>query len=123
MVVPISTFTILLLSSLSLLLVTQLPCTLISAKARLLLGFIASITLGAGILIVRASVPLFIAVHTMIAVLPRDSRQTPTILATVLIFVHLGIRFVFLESSYYQISQVFLCLNYIFYSLGYSTTI
>ncbi|KAK9300530.1 hypothetical protein QLX08_006860 [Tetragonisca angustula] len=112
-VVPISTFTILLLSSLSLLLVTQLPCTLISAKARLLLGFIASVTLGAGILIVRASVPLFVAVHTMIAVLPRDSRQTPTILATMLIFVHLGIRFVFLEqSSYYQISQI--CSEIIF---------
>ncbi|XP_043520152.1 adenylate cyclase type 2 isoform X4 [Frieseomelitta varia] len=112
-VVPISTFTILLLSSLGLLLVTQLPCTLISAKARLLLGFIASITLGAGILIVRASVPLFVAVHTMIAVLPRDSRQTPTILATMLIFVHLGIRFVFLEqSSYYQISQI--CSEIIF---------
>ncbi|KOX74628.1 Adenylate cyclase type 8 [Melipona quadrifasciata] len=112
----ISIFTILLLSSLSLLLVTQLPCTLISAKARLLLGFIASITLGAGILIIRASVPLFVAVHTIIAVLPRDNRQTPTILATMLIFIHLGyicIQFMFSEqSSYYQISQI--CSEVIF---------
>ncbi|KAK1123292.1 Adenylate cyclase type 2, variant 2 [Melipona bicolor] len=112
----ISIFTILLLFSLSLLLVTQLPCTLISAKARLLLGFIASITLGAGILIIRASVPLFVAVHTIIAVLPRDSRQTPTILAIMLIFIHLGyicIQFMFSEqSSYYQISQI--CSEVIF---------
>lgn len=105
--VPISTLAILLFSSLSLLLITQLPSTLASAKTRLLIGFIASATLGVGIIIVRASVPLFIAVHAMIAVLPRGSRQTPTILAITLIVVHLGIRFVFLDhSSYYQIVEV-----------------
>ncbi|XP_060813480.1 adenylate cyclase type 2 isoform X1 [Bombus pascuorum] len=104
--IPISTLTILLFSSLSLLLITQLPSTLASAKARLLIGFIASATLGVGIIIVRASVPLFIAVHAMIAVLPRGSRQTPTILAITLIVVHLGMRFVFLDhSNYYQIVE------------------
>ncbi|XP_043588764.1 adenylate cyclase type 2 isoform X1 [Bombus pyrosoma] len=104
--VPISTLTILLFSSLSLLLITQLPSSLASAKARLLIGFIASATLGVGIIIVRASVPLFIAVHAMIAVLPRGSRQTPTILAITLIVVHLGMRFVFLDhSNYYQIVE------------------
>lgn len=104
---------ILLLISLSLLLITQLPSTLTSAKARLFIGFIASGILGIGTLIIRASVPLFITIHAMIAVLPRDTRQTPTILAITLIIIHLSIRFIFLDhSSYYQIVQVniYICI-------------
>ncbi|XP_017756963.1 PREDICTED: adenylate cyclase type 2 isoform X2 [Eufriesea mexicana] len=112
-IVPLSVLITLLLSSLSLLLTTQLPSTLTSRKARLLIGFVASATLGVGILIVRASVPLFITVHAMIAVLPRDARQTPTILAIILIVAHFGGRFVLFEhSTYYQIIQT--CSEIIF---------
>lgn len=106
-IVPVTTLMILLFISLSLLLVTQLPSTLTSAKARLLIGFVASGILGIGALIIRASVPLFITIHAMIAVLPRDTRQTPTIFAIILIIIHLSIRFIFLDhSNYYQIVQV-----------------
>lgn len=112
-IVPVTTLMILLFISLSLLLVTQLPSTLTSAKARLLIGFVASGILGIGALIIRASVPLFITIHAMIAVLPRDTRQTPTIFAIILIIIHLSIRFIFLDhSSYYQIVQT--CSEIIF---------
>ncbi|XP_017890300.1 adenylate cyclase type 2 isoform X2 [Ceratina calcarata] len=105
-IVPISVLTTLLPLSLSLLLVTQLPSTLTSARTRLIIGFIASGILGVGILIIHASIPLFVTVLAMIAVLPRDTRQKPTILAIVLITVHLSGRFFLLDhSSYYQIVE------------------
>ncbi|CAL7936192.1 unnamed protein product [Xylocopa violacea] len=104
--VPTSTLAILLVSSLSLLLLTQLPSTLTSARTRLLIGFIASGIIGVGIVIIRASVPLFTTVLAMIAVLPRDTRQKPTMLAILLIVAHLGAQFAFFDySDYYQIAQ------------------
>ncbi|CAK9803040.1 Adenylate cyclase type 2 [Anthophora quadrimaculata] len=113
-IVPTASLTILLISSLSLLLVTQLPSTLTSAKARFLLGFVASVILGVGIVILRAPVALFITILAMIAVLPRDTQQKkPTILAIILIFAHLtGQLILFDHSDHYQITQT--CSEIIF---------
>ncbi|XP_076280852.1 adenylate cyclase type 2 Ac76E isoform X2 [Lasioglossum baleicum] len=77
-------------TSLSLLLLTQLPSTLTSARTRFLIGFAASVILGIGILSLESTVPLFIMILAMIAVVPRGSRQIPTILAIIFIIVHVG---------------------------------
>ncbi|XP_053973477.1 adenylate cyclase type 2 isoform X2 [Hylaeus volcanicus] len=106
-IVPASSLTIMLFSSLSLLLLTQLPSTLTSIRTRFLIGFASSTILGLGILILRGSVPLFVTILAMVAVLPRSNRHTPTILAIIFIVVHLGGKFVFSDySNYYQIAQI-----------------
>ncbi|XP_076173456.1 adenylate cyclase type 2 Ac76E isoform X2 [Ptiloglossa arizonensis] len=106
-IVPASSLTIMLFSSFSLLLLTQLPSTLTSARTRFIIGFASSTILGLGILILRGSVPLFVTILAMIAVLPRGIQQIPTILAVILIVVHLGGKFMFSDySNYYQIAQI-----------------
>ncbi|XP_029052909.2 adenylate cyclase type 2 isoform X6 [Osmia bicornis bicornis] len=105
-IIPGTNLTVMLIWSLGSLFVTQLPSTSTSARTRSLLGLVSSIVLGIGILIIRGSVPLFLLVLTIIAVLPRDARQTPTILAILLIVVHLARQFSFLDySSYQRIAQ------------------
>lgn len=107
--------------SLGSLFVTQLPSTSTSARTRFLLGFACSIVLGIGILIIRGSVPLFVLVLTIIAVLPRDARQMPTILAILLIVVHLARNFSILDySSYHRIAQVRIFFSLLSLSLSFS---
>ncbi|XP_076238819.1 adenylate cyclase type 2 Ac76E isoform X3 [Calliopsis andreniformis] len=106
-IVPTTTLTIMIISSLSLLLLTQLPSTLTSAKVRFLIGFFSSTILGIGILILQDSIALFVAILAIVAVQPRDTYQTPTILAVILAVIHLGGRVVSFDfSNYYHIAQV-----------------
>nr|XP_012150844.1 PREDICTED: adenylate cyclase type 2 isoform X4 [Megachile rotundata] len=106
-IVPGSNLTAMLIWSLGSLIVTRLPSTSSSATSRFLVGFACSVVLGVGVLIGRGSVPLFVIVLAIIAVLPRDGRRTPTILAILLIVVHLAVNLSFVEhsASHHRISQ------------------
>ncbi|XP_076646961.1 adenylate cyclase type 2 Ac76E isoform X2 [Halictus rubicundus] len=105
-IVPATSLTIMIFTSLSLLLLTQLPSTLTSARTRFLIGFAASVILGIGILSLESSVPLFIMILAMIAVVPRGSRQIPTILAVIFIVVHVGRNVLFLNySSHFDVNE------------------
>ncbi|KZC13637.1 Adenylate cyclase type 8, partial [Dufourea novaeangliae] len=106
-VVPATSLTIMIFASLSLLLLTQLPTTVTSARARFLIGFASSVILGFGILTLEGSVPLFVAILAIIAVLPRGTRHTSTILAVVFIVVHVARKFTYITySNYYEIAEI-----------------
>ncbi|XP_031835270.1 adenylate cyclase type 2 Ac76E isoform X2 [Nomia melanderi] len=98
-VIPVASLTIMIFFSLSLLFLTQLPSTLTSARTRYLIGFASSIILGLGILSLRSSVPLFVMILAMIAVMPRATRQTPIIIAVIFILVHVVRNFLFSDNS------------------------
>nr|XP_033339524.1 adenylate cyclase type 2 isoform X2 [Megalopta genalis] len=98
-VVPVTSLTIMIFFSLSLLLLTQLPSTLTSARTRSLIGFAASVILGIGILSLESSVALFIMILAMVAVVPRGSHQIPTIIAVIFIVVHVAVNVLFYDYS------------------------
>lgn len=115
MTVSTSTLTIMVISSLSFLLATQLPSALTSARLRFFIGFVSAAILGIGILILEDSMSLFVAVLAIVAVLPRHSSQASTILAVLLTVIHLGGRLLFFDfSNYYETAQVFRTINHLF---------
>ncbi|XP_043284358.1 adenylate cyclase type 2 isoform X4 [Venturia canescens] len=72
-----------LVSSLSLLVVTQFPSIIKSTRARFALGLTSSIILGVAILLLGGTLPLFACIIAVIAGLPRIKKQRPTTLALV----------------------------------------
>ncbi|XP_015594006.1 adenylate cyclase type 2 isoform X2 [Cephus cinctus] len=79
-----------LLSSLSLLVVTQFPSMLSSRRTRLLVGMASSIILGLGILVLGGVIPIFVGVLSFVSALPRLENHRPTIVAFALVLLHLG---------------------------------
>ncbi|KAG7199184.1 hypothetical protein KM043_018059 [Ampulex compressa] len=106
-IIPVSTLTVMILVSLCLSVLAQLPSTLTSACARLTIGLASSVILGLGILILRGTVPLFVAVLSIIAVLPRNDKGMRTIVGLSLVIAHLTGRFILDDiSDYYRKIQV-----------------
>ncbi|KAK2576760.1 hypothetical protein KPH14_005405 [Odynerus spinipes] len=94
-ILPVSTLTVMLVSSLSLLVVSQLPSTLTSARTRFLVGQLSSVILGFGILILGGAVPMFACILSITAALPRIKKLRPTIGPFILAIMHVGRRFIF----------------------------
>ncbi|XP_043284356.1 adenylate cyclase type 2 isoform X2 [Venturia canescens] len=82
-VTPASCLAVMLVSSLSLLVVTQFPSIIKSTRARFALGLTSSIILGVAILLLGGTLPLFACIIAVIAGLPRIKKQRPTTLALV----------------------------------------
>ncbi|XP_043681130.1 adenylate cyclase type 2 [Vespula pensylvanica] len=93
-VLPISTLSVMLVSSLTLLVVSQLPSTLTSARTRFLVGQLSSVILGFGILILGGAIPMFACILSITAALPRIKRLRPTIGPFILAIMHVGQRFI-----------------------------
>lgn len=105
--VPVSTLTAMLIVSLTLLVVTQLPSTMSSERPRILIGLTSSVMLGLGILILRGVLPLFVCVLSIIAVLPKMRLQAPLVIGCVLAVAHLSRKLIFDDlSDYYTVIQV-----------------
>ncbi|XP_047364793.1 adenylate cyclase type 2 isoform X1 [Vespa velutina] len=106
-VLPISTLSVMLVSSLSLLVVSQLPSTLTSIRTRFLVGQLSSVILGFGILILGGTIPMFACILSITAALPRIKRLRPTIGPFILAIMHVGQRFIFeKELVDYKLSQI-----------------
>ncbi|XP_035742022.1 adenylate cyclase type 2-like isoform X1 [Vespa mandarinia] len=106
-VLPISTLSVMLVSSLSLLVVSQLPSTLTSVRTRFLVGQLSSVILGFGILILGGAIPMFACILSITAALPRIKRLRPTIGPFILAIMHVGQRFIFeKELVDYKLSQI-----------------
>ncbi|XP_008556239.1 adenylate cyclase type 2 [Microplitis demolitor] len=89
-VLQISIITIMLVSSLSFLVVLQFPIILTSSRARFIIGLASSLVLGMAVLVLGGSLPLFITVLAIIAILPGiNNNQQPSIIAFVLAGSHI----------------------------------
>lgn len=105
--VPVSTLTVMLIVSLTLLVVTQLPSTMSSRRPRILIGLTSSVVLGLGILILKGVLPLFACILSIIAVLPKMRLQAPLIIGCVLALAHVSRRLIVDDlSDYYSVIQV-----------------
>lgn len=108
-IVPVSTLMTMLIVSLTLLVVTQLPSTMTSRRPRILIGLTSSVILGLGILILRGILPLFGCILSIIAILPRIRMQLPLIIGCILALAHISRRLIFDDlSGYYSAIQVIL---------------
>lgn len=106
--IPVSTLSVMLVSSLTLLVISQLPSTLTSARTRFLVGQLSSVILGFGILILGGAIPMFACILSITAALPRIKRRLrPTIGPFILAIMHVGQRFIFeKELIDHKISQI-----------------
>lgn len=105
--VPVSTLTTILIASLTLLVVTQLPSTMSSRRSRILIGLTSAVVLGLGILILKGVLPLFVCVLSIIAILPKMRFEAPLVIGCILVLVHVSRRFVFDDlPGYYDVIQV-----------------
>lgn len=108
-----------LVSSLSFLVVLQFPIILTSSRARFIIGLASSLVLGMAVLVLGGSLPLFITVLAIIAILPGiNNNQQPSIIAFVLAGSHItrGIIMCVISDpvdsdAYYQVN----ILNFIYY--------
>ncbi|XP_032672323.1 adenylate cyclase type 2 [Odontomachus brunneus] len=104
---PVSTLTTMLIASLTLLVVTQLPSAMSSRRSRILIGLTSSVVLGLGILILKGVLPLFVCVLSVIAILPKMRFEAPLVIGCILVFVHISRRFVFDDlPDYYDVIQI-----------------
>ncbi|XP_012220110.1 adenylate cyclase type 2 isoform X2 [Linepithema humile] len=107
--VSVSTLTIMLIASLTLLVITQLPSTMTSKRSRILIGLMSSVIFGLGILILRSVLPLFACILSIIAILPKMRWQIPLITGCTLVVAHVARRLIFDDyylSDYYNIIQI-----------------
>lgn len=104
---PVSTLTTMLIASLTLLVITQLPSTMSSRRSRILIGLTSSVVLGLGILILKGVLPLFVCVLSIIAILPKMRFEAPLVIGCILVLAHVSRRFVFDDlPGYYDVIQV-----------------
>ncbi|XP_011141420.1 adenylate cyclase type 2 isoform X2 [Harpegnathos saltator] len=102
-----STLTTMLIASLILLLVTQLPSVMSSRRSRILIGAASSVVFGLGILILKSVLPLFVCVLSIIAILPKMRFEAPFVIACTLVLVHISRRYVFDNLlDYYDVIQI-----------------
>jgi len=105
--VPASTLTTMLVSSLAFLVITQLPSAMTSKRSRILIGLTSSIVLGLGILILGNVLALFACILSIIAVLPKMRWRVPLVLGSILAFAHVSRRLILDDpSGYYDVIQV-----------------
>ncbi|KAL7306373.1 hypothetical protein TKK_0001797 [Trichogramma kaykai] len=102
MLIPMAVLATMLLASLSLLVLAQLPAGLNSRRARICLGLAASFSLGFGCLALRAPVPAFVAILAIVATLPKAGFHVPGLFG-------LGLSIIFLLQR---------CLLLLFYDDG-----
>ncbi|XP_070525347.1 adenylate cyclase type 2 isoform X3 [Cardiocondyla obscurior] len=93
--------------SLIILILTQLPSTMVSKRSRVLLGLTSAVILGLGILILNGILPLFACILSIIAILPKIKWQTPLVIGCILALAQISRRLIFDDStSYYGIIQI-----------------
>ncbi|XP_012533479.1 adenylate cyclase type 2 isoform X2 [Monomorium pharaonis] len=106
-ILPLSALTTMLVISLTFLVVTQLPSTMMSKRSRILIGLTSSAILGLGILILKGVLPLFACILSIIAILPKMRWQVPLIIGCILALAHVSRRLIFDDlTSYYNMIQI-----------------
>ncbi|XP_020286222.1 adenylate cyclase type 2 isoform X2 [Pseudomyrmex gracilis] len=105
--VSVSVLTTMFVTSLTLLVIIQLPTTMTSKRSRIFIGLTSSVTLGLGILILRGVLPLFACILSIIAVLPKMRWQIPLIIGFILTLAHVSRRLISEDlSNYYVVIQI-----------------